>query len=159
MTPTANSYATKGRGKRKAETADNDASITPPTKILPKRRKENEIILVNSEINSSSPMNRLKGLNDKNLLMYSLNPSVRILIECVAIIETRARARVKLRSVEGLRINGTKIFPSEVCSQTPKAVMTGTSSLQLEMRIIKKNVIKYGKIFFARSEATDSVRP
>lgn len=138
MTPTANSYATKGRGKRKAETAVNEASITPPTKIFPKRRKEKEIILVNSEINSSSPINKLKGLNDKNRLIYSLNPSVLILIVCVATMEISARASVTLRSVDALLISGTKVWSSYI----PTAVIIGTSSLQLEIIIKRKNDIK-----------------
>src|SRR5688572_29665234 len=122
MTPTANSYATKGRGKRKALTAVSDASITPPTKMLPKRRKEKEMILVNSEISSRSPIKSLKGLKEKNLLMYSLKPRVLILIECVATIETSASASVKLRSVDGLRSKGTNVSPSSPWCQTPKAV-------------------------------------
>ena len=131
-----------------------DASITSPTKILPKRRKEKEIILVNSEISSKSPIKRLKGLKEKKRLRYSLIPSVLILIVCVAAIEIKAKARVALRSVDMLLIRGTKV----PCSKNPIVVIIGNNPLQLDIKITRKKVIKYGKIFFVLSAATESVK-
>src|SRR5256714_11310646 len=143
-----------GIGRRKANRAEIDASITSPTKILPKRRNENEIIFVNSDTSSKSPMNKLNGLSEIYRVIYSLIPRVRILIECVAIMDTNASASVTFKSVDALRITGTNVLPWK----NPTFVTIGISPLQLDRRINKKKLMKYGNIFFVRSAATDSVK-
>lgn len=75
-TPTNISYKIIGIGRKNAKNAPSDASMTSPTNILPKSRKENEMTFVNSEINSKRPVYAANGFREKNLLKYDFKPSV-----------------------------------------------------------------------------------
>jgi len=130
---------------------------TSPAKTLPNNRKENEIILENSDKSSNMPTKNFIGFEKlKNFLICIRKPSAatpKKLVDKMAII---ARARVKLRSLAGDLSNG--ILPSSLCKinePTP-----GSNPSQLETRIKIKIVAISGRYFsdFFLSKKTESIR-
>src|SRR5579864_1542522 len=96
----------RGIGSKNANTETSEAKMTSPTKIFPKRRNENEMILVNSETSSKMPTYKLSGFREKYRPRYCFSPKVCRLITWVATSETRASASVTFKSVEALRKKG-----------------------------------------------------
>src|SRR3989344_3217089 len=129
---------------------------TSPAKMFPNSLNENEIILTNSEINSSNPAKeRIGFLRVKNLEKYFLKPRAVVPKNCTPIMTMDASAIVKLRSAAGALKRGT-VDASWLIKTLPTP---GRSPSQLEIQINKKTVVTTGKYFkeSARSPKTESM--
>ena len=84
-------------------------SSTSPANMLPNSRNENDIILANSETNSSMPTkNSIGPFSEKNFDRCALTPSVAIPDICIRKTMTVARASVTFKSDAADRKTGTK---------------------------------------------------
>lgn len=127
------------------------SSSTSPAKMLPKRRKDREIIFVNSPIISKKPIKKFIGLEKLIYLeIEAFIPCARTPITFIVTIVISARAKVKFRSLAGARKKGIIWCPPSKPSWTvPKEPIPGRSATQFEIKIITKSVVMNGKYFIA----------
>src|SRR3990172_650359 len=142
MNPTNSSKNRNGSGTKYGIKKPTIISSTSPANTFPKRRKENEIILMNSEINSSMPTNEKIGFfMVKNFEKCFFAPRASAPKRFTPKTDMVAKARVKLRSAAGERKRGIKCSPSP----TPMEPTTGKSPNQFETTINIKTVAINGK--------------
>jgi hypothetical protein len=154
--PTKISRNKNGRGMKKGARNPTITKSTSPAKIFPKRRKENEIILMNSEINSRRPTKEKMGLfKVKNFERCFLKPRAKIPRRFTLKTEITEIAIVKLRSLAGDRKKGTRCEFLRPTEPTP-----GKSPSQFEESIKIKTVAISGKYFSERyrDPKTESIR-
>src|SRR3989344_4946611 len=109
MKPTKTSKAIRGTGSRYARKNAATTIITSPAKMLPKRRKEKEMIRPRFDTISMRPTAKPTGdLKLTYLQPYFKKPSIAMLVISIVKKEIKARARVKFKSAAGARRSGIR---------------------------------------------------